>query len=448
MSFNTAEKNLKIGGLEERKSRSVLEFGPFRVHPEERLVLRCGRSVRLTAKAFDTLLFLLHRSGHLCDKSTIMQAIWPGSFVEDGNLSVTIHMLRKALEDDGGEHKYIETVAKQGYRFLAAVKNADEIPSRSQSATAYHLYLKGRYFWNKRTEAGLRRSIEYFQQATLEDSSYAKAYSGLADSYALLASYGIEPAEQAYPSARGAAQKALQLNGSLSEAHTSVGIISFFYEWNWTEAELEFRRAIELDPNYPMAHTWYGVTLAALGRGPEAREEVERALELDPLSLIVNTEVGRIFYLTRKYDLATAAYRSVIDLDSQFARAHTRLGMTYAAEGEFREAAREFKLAKQISDDPYLDGLLGYTSALLGNGEEARNLLEQLTIRSRRGYVPAFALALIYVGLRESDQALELLTRSFAERSSYMVFAKADPLLDPLRSDSRFQVLLDRMRLS
>jgi DNA-binding winged helix-turn-helix (wHTH) protein/tetratricopeptide (TPR) repeat protein len=448
MSFNESKKYLKSTGSYEDKSESILEFGPFQVHPSERVLLRYGRPVPLTGKAFDTLLFLIRRSGRLSEKSAIMQMVWPDSFVEESNLSVTIHMLRKALGDDTGEHKYIQTVAKQGYRFLATVTNADTFGGQTKSAAAYQLYLKGRYFWNKRTEIGLRRSIEYFQQATMEDSYYAMAYAGLADSYALLASYGIESAEQAYPNARAAALKALQIDNSLPEAHTSMGMISFFYEWNWAQAEHEFRRSIELNPNYPIAHTWYGITLAALGRGPEAQAEVQRAQELDPLSLIVNTEVGRIFYLAREYDLATIAYKTVIDLDSHFTRAHTRLGMTYAAEGEFRDAILEFKQAQQISDDPYLDGLLGYTYALSGSIGEARMLLGQLTTRSQREYVPPYSVALIYVGLGELDPALELLTRSFSERSSYMVFAKSDPLLDPLRTDLRFKVLIDRMGFS
>jgi len=455
-------------------NHSIYEFGPFQVQSSERQLLRNGIKVPVTAKTFDTLLFLLQRRGRLVEKSEIMEAIWPDSFVEEGNLSVTIHMIRRALGDDG-EHKYIETISKRGYRFAESareiVKSSPEwsgvprthglpltrLPQDSKvqpaqwpsnDSKAYQFYLKGRYFWNKRTENGLRRSIECFQQATIEDPQYAVAYAGLADSYALLGSYGVEPAQQAYPSAKSAALKALQLDASLSETYTSLGMISFFYEWNWPQAEREFRCAIDLNPKYPLARTWYAVYLAAVGRNSEAIDEVQRAQELDPVSLIINTEVGRIFYLTHKHDQAVVAYRGVIDLDPHFARAHTRLGMAYAAERNFGEAINEFQQAKQISGhDPYLDGLLGFAYALSGSTAKARKVLKELMQRLHREYVPAFSMALVYIGLGDRDQAMELLAKSSSDRSTYMVFAKADPLLDSVRLDPRFSSLLDRMGL-
>ena len=320
----------------------------------------------------------------------------------------------------------------------------------NQNFKAYQLYLLGRYFWNKRTVDGLHRSIEYFQHATIEDPHYASAFAGIADSYALLGSYGVEPSQQAYPNAKSAALRALQIDDSLSEAHASLGMISFYYEWNWSQAEHEFRRAIELDPNYPVSHEWYAENLAAVGRTAEALTQVQRAQELDPLSLIINTGIGRVYYLTRKYDEAVAAYRKVLDLDPQFARAHTRLGMTYAAQRHFDDAIHEFQLAKQLSGpDPYLDGLLGYVYAQSGNPAKARKLLDDLrTRRLRREFVPAFSMALISIGLGERDQALEWLSKSYSDRSCYMVFAKTEPLLDSLRSEPRFLALLNRMGLS
>jgi DNA-binding winged helix-turn-helix (wHTH) protein/tetratricopeptide (TPR) repeat protein len=532
------------------RERPVYEFGPFRIDPAERQVLREGVPVPLTAKAFDTLLLLVQRSNHLVEKSEMMSTIWPNSYVEESNLSVTIWMLRKALGGNSDECKFIQTVAKRGYRFVADVREtlpsirnsmeegtgksvelvpngltlAQEYPSpcepfpsakvepphthgfrlfwvtsavritilalamlvtafavfhywptsygatriyslpfltkaaagvrstpvreESRNRQAYQLYLEGRYFWNKRTEDGLRRSIEYFQQATLEDDRYAEAYAGLADSYALLGSYGVEPAERAYPNAKAAALKALQLDSSLAEAHSSLGMIAFYYGWNWEEAGQEFRRSLDINPDYAMTHTWYAVNLVAIGRKDEAIDQVRKAEELDPMSLIINTEVGRVFYLTRQYDRAIAAYRKVIDLDPGFARAHTRLGMVYAAKRDFVSAIQEFEKAKALSGtDPYLDGLIGYAQASLGNTALAEVLLKGLIERSHREYVPSFSIALICIGLGNRDQAMDLLTKSYQDRSTYMVYAKVDPLLDSIRSDPRFSILLRRMNL-
>jgi DNA-binding winged helix-turn-helix (wHTH) protein/tetratricopeptide (TPR) repeat protein len=568
--------------------RQLYDFGPYRIDPAERLLLRDGHPVHVTAKAFDTLLVLVRERGHLIEKAELMKAIWGESFVEEGNLTVLISVLRKALGDDGGKHKYIETVAKRGYRFVGDLREvvesevarihslvvlpfhshtsdvalehlrvglADAIITRlgragqiivrptsavlqyadkpvdplrigreqqadaivtghiealsdrvrvtvqlvrvsdgillwadsfeedlqkvfvledlvtervaesmslrppeggktglarrtTEDSKAYRLYLEGRYFWNKRTEEGLRRSIDHFQQATARDPHYALAFAGLADSYVLLASFGVESALQAGPIARAAAMKALEIDNSLAEAHVSLGMVYFYYEWDWLQAEEEFQRAIAITPNYILARNWYALNLAAMGRLGEALVQVQCAEEIDPLSLGVHIEVGRIYYWSRMYDRAIDAYRKVVDLDPQYARAHTRLGMTYAASGNFSEAIREFEVAQELSGaDPYLDGLLGYVQARSGNVGDARTILENLKRRADHQYVPAFSMALACVGLGEHDQALEWLEKSYEDRSTYMVYAKTDPLLDPVRSDPRFAVLLHRMRL-
>jgi tetratricopeptide (TPR) repeat protein len=247
---------------------------------------------------------------------------------------------------------------------------------QSHDFEAYKMYLEGRYFWNKRTEEGLRRSIELFQRATLEDPQYAAAYAGLADAYALLGSYGVEPAEQAYPSARSAALNAIRLDDSMPEAYASLGMISFYYEWNWRQAEEDFRHSIQLNPQYALAHTWYAVHLAAMGRNEEAVEQIQQAQRLNPLSLVTNTELGRVYYLVHDFEHSIQAYRRVIDLEPQFGRAHARLGMAYLAVGKFKDAAAEFQLAQKLSgSDPYLDGLLGYALARSGQITNAEKLL-------------------------------------------------------------------------
>jgi DNA-binding winged helix-turn-helix (wHTH) protein/tetratricopeptide (TPR) repeat protein len=573
-----------------KQTRHLYEFGPFRIDPVERLLLREGQPVHLTTKVFDTLLILVQATGHLIEKPELMRALWADSFVEEGNLTALIWALRKALGDEGGKHKYIQTVSRRGYRFVGDVREvvvpesakihslavlpfrslssepshdhlrigladaiitklgsteqiivrpttavlqyapADKLadpqaigreqrvdailaghiealsdrirvtvqlvyvsdgsllwadsfeeslqqifvledrvaervkqsmslrlsvdtkaqPARrhTEDSKAYRLYLEGRYFWNKRTKEGLGRSTDCFQRATIEDPQYALAFAGIADSYVLLGSFGVGPALEAWPIAKTAAIKALELDDSLAEAHASLGMVYFYYEWNWPNAEREFQRAIALTPNYIVAHNWYALNLAAMGRLGEALVEVRRAEEIDPLSLGVNIEVGRIFYWSRKYDRAIEAYRKVIDLNPHYARAHTRLGMAYAAEGSWGDAIHEFKEAQQLSGaDPYLDGLLGYAEAMSGNLGRAQVTLEDLKQRSPLTYVPAFSAALVYIGLGEYDSAFEWLERAYQDRSTYLVYAKTDPLLDPVRSDPRFFALLQRMGL-
>ncbi len=463
MSFHDSQRNLKHADVvADGNAQYLYEFGPFRVDQRERQLLRNGKPVGLTAKTFDVLLLLVQQSGHLIEKHELMQAVWPDSFVEEGNLSVAVYMLRKALHDIGTKHSdsYIETVAKRGYRFVgnvrkvtSSVKALSSTPIHSfsvsgTSSKARQLYLEGRFFWNKRTEQGLRRSIEYFQRATIEDPGYAAAYAGLADSFVLLDSYGVEPALQAYPMAKATALKAVQLDDSLAEAHASLGMVYFYYEWDWSGADREFKRAIALDPKYVLARSWYALNLGATGRYDEALDQVGHAQALDPLSLEINTVVGRIFYLSRQYQQSIDTYRKVIDLDAHYARAHARLGMTYAAVDAFGDAIHEFEESQRLSgSDPYLEGLTGYAYAKSGNIARAHELMGGLAQRPRRHHVLAFSLALICIGLGESDQALAWLTRSYEDRSSYLAYAKTEPLLDPVRPNQRFATLLRQMGL-
>jgi DNA-binding winged helix-turn-helix (wHTH) protein/tetratricopeptide (TPR) repeat protein len=460
MSFKRAKKILKHPGMVGNgRDRYIYEFGPFRVDQGERQLLCEGSPVALTAKTFDTLLLLVQKSGHLIEKQELMQAVWPDSFVEEGNLPVTIHMLRKVLNHRGNKHNYVQTVARRGYRFVGNVRKvlseseAPSAPIRSSglsgtAAKTRQLYLEGRFFWNKRTGDGLRRSIECFQRAIIEDSGFAAAYAGLADSFVLLDSYGVEPARYAYPLAKATALKALQLDDSLSEAHASLAMVHFYYEWDWSEADKEFKRAIALDHKYAQARSWYALNLGATGRSDQAIDQARRALALDPLSLEIHTVVGRVFYLTRQYQQSIDAYRKALDLDPHYARAHVRLGMTYAAAELFEDAMHEFDESERLSgSDPYLEGLTGYVCAKSGNITRAHELRDKLALRSRGQDVRAFGMALISIGLGESDEALTWLTKSYEDRSSYMAYAKTEPLLDLLRSNQRFAALLGKMGL-
>ncbi len=319
-------------------------------------------------------------------------------------------------------------------------------PPVTASSKAYDFYMRGRYFWNRRTEENLRRGIDYFQKAIAEDPNYALAHAGLADSYALMASFSAEPGQKTEPAAKAAALRAIELDKTLAEPHASLGMLSFFTDWNGPAAEREFRNAIVLKPNYATAHHWYALDLAAMGRLSESLAEIHRAEELDPLSLIISTNVGWVLYFNRRYDEAIVQYRKALELDPHFARARTRLGIAYLAKHETAAGIRELETAVGDSgDDPYISGVLGGAKAMAGDRQGAQAILRELTARSASHYVPPFAFALVYVGLADKDNALQWLEKATADHSTSMVYAKVDPSLDPLRNDVRFQAILSRM---
>lgn len=654
----------------------LYEFGPFRLDPTERLLVRDGHPVPLTPKAFDVLMVLVQHSGHLVEKRQLLEAAWPNSFVEEGNLSVMVYALRKAFGSDHGDPAYIETVSKRGYRFAAEVKlieyaplpapalihrsspveaevtsptisasssgwvqsaqlrlpetrwqrlekrnrllwllvalapvmatgtflwmkittadkpvvvssqnalarslailpfasigessddiylglgisdavttklgNTGKVIIRPTSAMAryvgaardpeaagreqkvdavldgriqrsgdrirltvqlirvsdgaqmwgdtfdekytnifavedavseqvarsirleltgaeqrkltrrptenndaYQAYVKGRYFWNKRTTEGLQKGLEYFQQAVALDPAYTQAYVGIADSYALLGLFTVMPPKVAFPKAKEAATKALEMDPELAEAHATLGFVSFYYDWDGLAAENEFRRALRSDPNYAMARTWYGENLAAMGRFSEALAEARQAEVADPLSLTISTNIGLISYLSGRNDDAIEAFKKAIDIDPAFPRSHFRMGNAYRQKGVYQLALAEYQKAVQLSGggegmgDQYYEASVGEAYALLGNTSEARKVLDRLITRSKNRYVPAYAIALIYVGLGEREHVFEWLQRAYEERSTSMAYLKVDPALNAFRSDPRFAAIAQTIR--
>ena len=631
----------------------LYEFGPFQLDPPERLLVCDGKPVSLSPKAFDLLLALVDRSGHLVEKDELLRIVWPGSFVEEGNLAVTISLVRKALNDDRGQHKYIETVSKRGYRFVAEVKRLDEsvphlprgiesqkpgaqagwhelngtlappmrperpkwkfpmllglaivvfallaltvititlskdtqvqpqgaltirslavLPFRTLSTNgsdkylglgmadavitklantgkivvrptsaiqqyaetaltpqsvgreqgvdavldgriqreadrvrvtmqlirvrdglqlwadtfdrqftdifaledalsamaaqsirlqltgeesrrftrrstsnldAYDAYMKGRYFWNKRTESGLNKGLDYFRQSIKLDPSFADAYAGVADSYATLGLYSVLPPKQAFPAAKEAAMRALKMDDSLAAAHATLGFIYFYYEWNGAASSEEFRRALADNPDYAMAHSWYGESLAAKGQYREAITEAERAIQDDPLSLIIGSNAGWTLALAGHYAESVETLKKTIELDPSFPRAHFRLGQVYESQGQYAQAIAEFERAAHLSGgDPYYEGSLGHAYGTSGNSLQARGVLQSLQEKFHRQYVPPYAIALIYAGLGDKDQAFVWLQKAVEDRSTSMVFLPTDPELASLRSDPRFAQL-------
>jgi tetratricopeptide (TPR) repeat protein len=317
----------------------------------------------------------------------------------------------------------------------------------TESNEAYQNYLKGRFYWNKRNAEAFKKSIEYFNQAIERDPSFAQAYAGLADTYALLPFYSVSLPQESYPKAKAAAKKALEIDDTLAEAHASLAHALFQYDWNLPESNREFQRAIELNSNYATAHQWYGWNLSVMGRFDEAIAEGKRAHELDPLSMIINADLGSVYIFARQYDQSIEQLRKTIELDQSFYYAHWRLGMAYEMKGSLQEAITEYQKARQLSEDTQMLALLAHAFAASGKRDEALRTLDQLKEISKQRYVPAYGFAIVYEALGDKDQAFQWLERSYQDRAVAMSVLKVDPLLDNLRSDPRFADLVRRVGL-
>ena len=318
----------------------------------------------------------------------------------------------------------------------------------TEDAEAYKLYLKGRFHWNKRTRESLKKGIDYFERAIEKDSNYALAFTGLADCYNSLSRFGwLSPAE-AMPKAKDAAERALALDAHLAEAHNSRAFVAENYEWDWPTAEREYKRAIELNPNYATAHQWYGEYLATIGRFDEGLDELKQAEQLDPLSLIINSDLGLPYFFAREYDRAVEQWQKTVELDPDFWLAHYALALVYEQQGQYREAIAESKRALNLfGDSPWVLAGLGHIYAVAGETEAAHHVLDELKERGKGLYVSPFDLALIYAGLGERDEALLWLEKAYEERNQWLTWLKVEPRLDSLRRDPRFSDLVRRVGL-
>jgi TolB-like protein/DNA-binding winged helix-turn-helix (wHTH) protein/Flp pilus assembly protein TadD len=315
---------------------------------------------------------------------------------------------------------------------------------------AYEAYLKGRYFWNKRTEEGYKKAIEYLQRAIEKEPGYAEAYAGLADSYALLGSLNTAtlPRKEAMTRATAAALRALESDDTAAEVHTSLAFVKMQYEWDWAGAEVEFRRAILLNPNYPTAHHWYAYYLIAQQRTEEALREIRHAQELDPLSVIINTDVGEVLCYARQYDDAIEQSRKALEIDPDFILAHRVLGWAYEQKHMYTESVTELKKAMSLSGSRSdILGALGHVYAISGQKSAALEVLAELRRSAARNHDISADIAIVYAGVGDKDRAFEWLEKAYQERSAALVLLKVLPLLDPLHSDPRFADLLRRVGL-
>jgi len=648
------------------------EFGAFRLDILNRLLLRDGELVPLKPKVIDTLFVLVQNSGRVLSKDELLNAVWLDSFVEEGNLTQNIYVLRKTLGESNGEVRYIETIPKRGYRFVApvselmpdgaelktdqrtkeeavhaqskekqteqaqpfeastfvpaapadsddrtqssrrvlyvaaillasavtalafiwisgkptqpasaattSVKSIAVLPFKSLATTendelmgagmadaliaklgsvkkftvlpmsaarkytnqetdalavgrklgadsvldgtiqhagerirvtvqllrtrdgaslwtgqfdqnltdvfavqdsiseqvaraltlklsgeereqlrkhytddaeAYQAYLKGRYFWNKRTVEGYNKGVEYFQQSINRDPNYALAYAGLADCYMRLNERGLPLIEGTMPRAKTAVMRALQIDDKLAEAHATLGFIKFRFEWDFPGAEREYKRAIELDPNYSIAHQWYAFYLLLMDRQPEALAQLERAREIDPLSLNIGSGFGTYFFFTRQYDRAIEELKKTVEMDSSFAEAHWMLALTYEQQAMYEQSLAELRRLQELAASDSLDvnATLAHLLAASGKSKEARKLLAELQTPVQQRYVSPYNLAVIYHALGDNEQSFALLEKAYSERSLRPVWLKFDPRLESIHADPRFADLMKRVGL-
>jgi TolB-like protein/Tfp pilus assembly protein PilF len=314
---------------------------------------------------------------------------------------------------------------------------------------AYHLYLKGRYWWNRRTQAAIAEGIKYFEQAIAEDADYALAYTGLADSYALQVDYRALPVREGMERAREMARRALALDDSLAEAHTSLGWVSFIYDWNWPAAAAEFGRAIRLNPAYSVARQWHSWFLIAMGQTAAAMAEGRRAIELDPASVSIRRSMGWLHYYARESEAALEHLRRALEMNPTSDENHRLLGLAYLQQGKYDEAGAAFREAVAVSDSPAnATADLGLVAALKGRATEARAVLDGLLSEARERYVSPVALVTLHAALGEPDPAFHWLERAYEDRRGWMAYLRVEPALDGLRGDPRFTRLMERMRLA
>jgi TolB-like protein/DNA-binding winged helix-turn-helix (wHTH) protein len=424
----------QIGGLQVISRTSIMTYkGTHKSLPQiarelnvdavvEGTVLRSGQQVRITAQLIEAA----------TDKH-----LWSQSYERD--IADTLALQKEVARSIAGQIQIALTPREQ-----AILKNSHRV-----NPEAYEAYLRGRYFWNKRTAEGFKKAIEYFTEATRRDPTYAPAYTGLADSYALSGDweYGVLAPQEAYPKAKAAATRALALDDSLGEAHISLAFALQNFDWDWKDAGSEFRRGIELSPGYATGHQWYAWYLTAMQRNTEAIAEMKKAESLDPLSLIIGADLAEELLIAHRYDEAIKESQKIIEMDPRFAVAHYELGQAFVQKRLYAEAIAELlKAIESSGGSSTCTSNLAYAYAVSGRRDEAVRLLDDLKKRSNHGFSNAPEIALVYVGLNENERAMASLEHAYQERFNPTILFR--PAFDALHSDSRFQDLMHRIGLT
>src|SRR6266851_1169101 len=405
--------------------------------------------------------------GRATDAKTIgkelnVQAILNGRVVQRGqDLSLFVELIDVALDKVVWSQRYnrkqtdlvtlqSEIARDVSSKLKSKLSGADVAKvekTYTANAEAYQLYLKGRFYWNKRTGESLQQAAELYRQAAEKDPNYALAYSGLAETYVLFSSYDVAPANDSMPQAKAAALRALAIDDSLAEAHTALGFYLSNYEWDRDGSEREYRRAIELKPNYATAHHWLGADLSNVKRFDDSLVELRRAEELDPLSPIIGTNLGDALIFARRYDEAIAQYKRTLIRNPNFPYAHLALGRAFGSNGMYPEAIAEARTSIELNSGSSVKGFLGLWPAKSGKREEAVKLLGELKQESTRNYVQSITFALIYIALGDKEEALNHLEKHMWSRAETASSYAIDPELDDLRSEPRFKEMLKRMNL-
>jgi tetratricopeptide (TPR) repeat protein len=351
---------------------------------------------------------------------------------------------RKLTDIFAVESEIAKTIAETLQAKLTASEQRAIAIRPTENPEAYQLYLKGRFFWNKRTAADLKKSIDYFNQAIEKDPNYALAYAGLADAWLVLPLFGGGAPKDCSPKAETAARRAIHLDETLAEPHASLGLLLAIYYFDFSSSIRELERAIQLNPNYAMAHHWLGnLPLTFTGQFDRAIGELKRALELDPLSMIINANLGQTYCYSRRYEEAIAQLHRTIEIDPSFYYAHYQLGEALEFKGNRDAAIAEYQQARELNDDPLVLALLAQAMAKAGNPAQARNVLEQLKEESRHRYVTAYGIGLVYLGLGENEEALRWFEKSYQDRAGTEIgYIKVDPFLDSLHGNPRFEKLV------
>lgn len=452
----------------------VFAFDEYRLLAAERQLLRSGTAVTLAPKAFDVLLLLVRHNGEILEKSALMKQLWPDTFVEEANLNVHVSAIRKAIGESAQRPHYIATIPGRGYRFTAklltgdlATASAEPQPSASRrraprlaiafatamvilctlvpllysrcaphqraavrnvprSAEAQRYYVMGRHHWNKRSTEGLRKAIAYFQQAIDEDAQFAPAFVGLADAYSMLGDHTGQTSGEYRQQAHAAVLRALEIDDQLAEAHATLGYLRM-RNWEWRGVEREFKRAIEIDPNYATAHQWYSIFLELDGRPAEAIVEATRAQDLDPLSPIIQESLASRLYFARRYDRAEQELRRTIETQPSFQNARETLSMVYLQTGR--------------TDDAIAIAPSGYAFARSGQVAKARAALADVQQKD------PVESARIQFALGKRELAMQSLERAFAQHTDHLAFIKVDPVWDDLRAEPRFRALVRNIGL-
>ena len=432
----------------------------------ETLIGSLSQLPNLNVKARSTV---FRYKGKTTDAKTIgkelnVQAVLNGRVVQRGDqLTLSLELVNTNTEDviwsEQYNRKQADLVSLQSEiardvssKLKSKLSGADVArveKNYTSNPLAYQLYLKGRFYWNKRTNESLKQAADFYQQAIEKDPNYALAYSGLSDAYGLFSLQSVESPQEAMPKAKAAALRAIELDDSLAEAHSALGVYLSMYSWNQPAAEKEFRRAIELNPDYATAHQQLGnLCLMAMGRFDEAIAEGRRAEELDPLSLAISMDVGANLSRARRFNEAIAQLNRTLTLDPNFYIARNALGTAYLANGQYPEAIAEFRKARALSDDPWVKALLARALAKSGERDEAVKILAELESEATHRYVNSASFAIVYGALGEKDKAFAFLEKEVAARASRPPLFSVNPVFDDLRDDPRFQDIVRRISLS